>query len=91
MLPTDLAGAAGALVLVLALVLLLRAGLRHLPGRRPGAPSGAAMTVLGQLALDNKRRLLLVGCGEHRLLVLSGGTADSMLFCPPAPLPGAAS
>ena len=88
MVSTDLAGAAGTIVLLVALGLLLRIAPRLLAARRNAAAGDAALSLLGQLALDNRRRLLLVGYGEHRVLVLAGGAgADTMLFCPPGAVP----
>ncbi|MBE7211942.1 MAG: flagellar biosynthetic protein FliO [Gluconacetobacter diazotrophicus] len=92
MVPSDLAGAAGALLAVLALVWLLRLGLRVLPNgvaRRPPR-TGDGLLLVEQLFLGERRRLSLVRCGGGHVLVLSGGTVDAMLPWP-APAGGTPS
>ena len=42
--------------------------------RRPAA--GGALAVRDVLALDARRRLHLIRCGERRMLLLTGGTQD---------------
>jgi flagellar protein FliO/FliZ len=71
-----------ALAAVIGLVLLARRALALLP---PGfAPRsvpvrGGALALEQVLALDTRRRLVLVRCGERRLLLLTGGTRDLAL------------
>lgn len=80
---TDLLSAAGALALVIGLIVLLRFGSRFLGvARRPVATT--KLTLAGQLALDGRRRLHLVGCGSGQVLVLTGGVTDVMLAWPQA-------
>jgi flagellar biogenesis protein FliO len=67
--------AAAALVAVLALIWL--AGWAARVGgvaRRPA--SGGALTVQDVLALDARRRLHLIKCGDRRVLLLTGGAQD---------------
>jgi flagellar protein FliO/FliZ len=72
-----LLGAVAALAGVVALVLLLQRGARawRLPARRGGVP-GRRLALEETLALDPRRRLHLIRCGERRLLLLTGGGAD---------------
>lgn len=81
MFSSDLAGTTGALILVVALIVALRFGNRFLSARR-GSPNGTALATVAQLALDNRRRLQLVRCGDAHVLVLSGGTTDVLLPWP---------
>lgn len=91
----SLTTALGGLAVVLALVLLAaraaRAfGLGHaLPLRSGGAPGGQArrLVLAETLALDPRRRLMLVRCDGRDLLVLTGGAQDVLLPVPPAPAP----
>ena len=90
MLPvSDLLSAAGALVLVVGSIVLLRYGTRFVAGRRPRA-AGTPLWLAGQLGLDGRRRLHLVQCGSAQVLLLTGGASDVMLPWPPAGV-GAAS
>ena len=77
------AGALAALAGVIALVLLARRLVLLLPRRlmplAMTAPRDAAMSLEQVLALDARRRLLLVRCGERRVLLLTGGTQDVVL------------
>ncbi len=84
MLPvSDLLSAAGALVLVVGCIVLLRYGTRFLATRRPRA-AGTPLWLAGQLGLDGRRRLHLVQCGDAQVLLLTGGASDVMLPWPPA-------
>ena len=80
---SDLLSAAGALVLVLASIVLLRYGSRFVATRRPRA-AGTPLWLAGQLGLDGRRRLHLVQCGGSQVLLLTGGASDVMLPWPPA-------
>lgn len=83
---TGLLSAAAALAAVLgALVLALRgiraAGLARAGGRR--------LTVEEAVALDGRRRLVLVRCDGRGLLVLTGGAQEVVVgWLDPAPRPG---
>lgn len=77
----DLLSASGALLLVILLVFLLRHGARFLHPR--GAGGGARLMAVAQLGLDSKRRLQLVQCDGHQLVVLTGGASDMMMVWPP--------
>ncbi len=80
---SDLLSAAGALALVVGLIVLLRYGTRFVAARRPRA-GGTPLWLAGQLGLDNKRRLHLVQCGGAQVLLLTGGASDVMLPWPPS-------
>ena len=68
--------AAGALVAVAGLVLL--AG--HLARRAGFAPSGAGrLRMEAALALDARRRLVIVRCDGRALLLLTGGPQDQVV------------
>ncbi|WP_419730307.1 hypothetical protein [Lichenicola sp.] len=81
---TDLLSAAGALALVIGLIVLLRFGSRFV-GMGRLRPANTPLILAGQLALDGRRRLHLVGCGSGQVLVLTGGVTDVMLVWPQAP------
>ena len=85
---TDLLSAFGALVLVLALIVLLRFGTRFLGAMRPHN-AATPFRLAGQLGLDGRRRLQLVQCGDGQVLLLTGGASDIMLAWPPQPGPHA--
>ena len=75
-----LLGASAALIGVIALVLLARRVVLLLPrGLMPLALApvrGGPLALEQVLALDARRRLVLVRCGERRLLLLTGGAQD---------------
>ncbi|HET9018240.1 MAG TPA: flagellar biosynthetic protein FliO [Acetobacteraceae bacterium] len=75
--------AAAALAGVVALLLLLRVVLPRLPRSLLPvaiAPArGGVLAVEQVLALDARRRLVLVRCGGRRLLLLTGGPQDMTL------------
>lgn len=83
---SDLLSAAGALVLVLGAIVLLRYGSRFVAGRRPRA-AGTPLWLAGQLGLDGRRRLHLVQCGGSQVLLLTGGASDVMIPWPPSGAP----
>jgi flagellar protein FliO/FliZ len=70
--------AVGALVAVLALVLLGGRALRA-SGLAPGARPGARLGVQESLALDARRRLTLVRCDGRDVLLLTGGAQDQVV------------
>jgi flagellar protein FliO/FliZ len=73
---TDLPLAVLALLGVVGLILLARRAALLLP-RLPGATARAGPLRLEQtLALDTRRRLLLVRCGPRTVLLLTGGGQD---------------
>lgn len=82
--------ALAALAAVIGLVLLARSGLALLPRRLGGlaVPGRGGALVLEQvLALDARRRLIVVRCEGRRLLLMTGGTQDISLgwLDPPPP------
>ncbi len=79
---SELLSTAGALVLVVGSIVLLRYGARFVAARRPRA-GGVPLFLAGQLGLDGRRRLHLVQCGESQVLLLTGGASDVMLPWPP--------
>lgn len=80
--------AAAALLAVLGALLLAgraarAAGIGQRPGRR--------LAVEESLALDGRRRLLLLRCDDRRLLLLTGGAPDLVLgWLPPETTPSRA-
>ncbi|WP_159999898.1 flagellar biosynthetic protein FliO [Roseomonas sp. 18066] len=79
--------ALAALILVLALVLLAARAARRF-GFAPGVPGGLSGVARGQgrrlvlvesLALDTRRRLLLLRCDGRELLLVTGGPQDLFL------------
>jgi flagellar protein FliO/FliZ len=74
--PNDLAVAILALLGVVALILLARRAALRLPGLTSGAARAGPLQVEQTLALDARRRLLLVRCGARQLLLLTGGSQD---------------
>jgi flagellar protein FliO/FliZ len=75
-----------ALAGIVALLLLLARGARA-AGLAPRA-GGQRLRVEETLALDSRRRLLLVRVDGERLLLLTGGAADQSLGFLPAPKDG---
>jgi flagellar protein FliO/FliZ len=85
-LSASLPGIVAALLAVLALAVLVGRALRGtrlgggVPGRRP--------RIAESLALDPRRRLLLVACDDRHLLLLTGGPADLVVgWLAPTPAP----
>ena len=76
MTPTSLLAALLALLGVVGLILLARRAAVLLPGlaRLPGA--AGPLRLEQALALDARRRLLLVRCGGKKVLLLTGGGQD---------------
>jgi flagellar protein FliO/FliZ len=72
---TSILTAAAALIAVLALI-WLAGRMARLGGiaRRPA--SGGSLAVQDMLALDARRRLHLVKCGDRHVLLLTGGAQD---------------
>ncbi len=76
------AQAGGALAVVMVLLWLVARGLRA-SGLTPRA--GRRLAVQEVLALDTRRRLLLLRCDGREVLVLTGGSQDAVLGWLPAP------
>jgi flagellar protein FliO/FliZ len=77
-------GAAAALAAVLGLVLLAGRVLRA-AGLAPAAKGGGRLGVTETLALDARRRLVLVRCDGRDVLLLTGGPADQVVGWLPEP------
>ncbi len=86
-LPTPLLAVA-ALVAVLGLIWLLARAVRGagwVPGGpRPPGDTGPGLALAGSLALDPRRRVHLLRCGDRHVLVLTGGPQDLVLGWVPA-------
>jgi flagellar protein FliO/FliZ len=76
--------AAAALAAVLGLVLLAGRVLRA-AGLAPAAKAGGRLAVTEALALDARRRLVLVRCDGRDLLLLTGGVQDQVVGWLPEP------
>jgi flagellar biosynthetic protein FliO len=75
---TQLALTIPALAVVLAIA-LAGAWLARRFGLGRGAPGGTHIALIESLALDGKRRVHLIQCGDHRLLLATGGGSDILL------------
>jgi flagellar protein FliO/FliZ len=71
---TTLAALAAVLALIWGAGQLARAW--GLGVRRPAGRAGRKLSIEDALALDQRRRLVLVRCAERRVLLLTGGGAD---------------
>jgi flagellar protein FliO/FliZ len=79
--PITLLSAAGTLVLVLALLALVLRGLR---AAGAGRAAGRRLAVEEAVALDGRRRLVLLRCDGRGLLLLTGGAGDVVVgWLPP--------
>jgi flagellar biogenesis protein FliO len=78
----QIAMAAGALSVVLALIWLAHRAVRS--GALGLAPSGR-LRVVQSVALDARRRVVLLQCDGMEVLLLTGGTADLLLSAPITP------
>ena len=76
-----------ALVAVVAMILLVRVATRLLGPMTRGGAGQDKLALQATLALDPRRRLSLIRCEGHQLLLLTGGGADILLGW----LPGTAS
>ncbi len=74
--PISWIAAAGALAAVLGLILMAGKLARH-AGLAPQA--GKRLRVEESVALDTRRRLVLVRCDEKSLLLLTGGAQDQVV------------
>ncbi|CAH0236557.1 flagellar biosynthetic protein FliO [Roseomonas sp. CECT 9278] len=70
--------AAASLLAVIGLV-LLGARLLRASGFAPAAKPGARLGVQETLAIDPRRRLVLVRCDGREVLLLTGGTQDQVV------------
>lgn len=84
--PGYLGTAALALLAVVALILLLARGARRL-GLDQGDRPGRRLAVVEALALDHRRRLVLVRCDHGEHLLLLGGERDIVLRAAPEATP----
>ena len=75
---------AGALAAVVLLIWLLSRGLRR-GGLAPREGGRRRLAVREVLALDPRRRLLLLRCDGREVLVLTGGAQDAVLGWLPEP------
>lgn len=73
--PSSILVAIAALAAVLALI---RAGqlLLRRTGLAAPAATGRRLIIIEQLAIDPRRRLLMIGCDGRTLLLLTGGAQD---------------
>jgi flagellar protein FliO/FliZ len=79
---TAVIGLAIVLALVLGVARLVRA-LGLAPAQpQPGSGRARRLCLLESLHLDPRRRLLLARCGEHEVLILTGGPQDLLLTMP---------
>lgn len=71
------AALAGVIALILGAQFAVR---RYGPAARIApAQSGRLLAIEERLAIDPRRRLLLVRCGERRVLLLTGGAQDIII------------
>lgn len=85
--PDAVLTSAGALAAVL-LPLLLVAWLLRIRHRGHGRGAGRRLAIEEALALDTRRRLLLVRCDGRELLLLTGGSQDAVVgWLPERPTP----
>lgn len=82
--PTHWLTAGGALIAVVALI-LLAGRLARRAGLAPRA-DGARLRLEESLPLDARRRLLLVRCDGRALLLLTGGAQDQVVGWLPGPV-----
>lgn len=74
--------ALGALASVLALIWALAAAARRFglaPAARAACAGGVGLAVAASVALDPRRRAVLLRCGGGHVLVLTGGPQDLLL------------
>lgn len=77
----------GALLALGAVVALILLGARLLRGFRPAGMAAAAgrLSIAGSLALDAKRRVVMVRCDGRCVLVLTGPTDTVLGWLPDEP------
>ena len=71
--------AGGALAAVLGLIWLIQRVLTRAGLVRVANPALRMLGIEERMAIDAKRSLLLVRCGERRILLLTGGVADTVV------------
>ena len=71
--------AGAALAAVLALIWLIQRVLTRTGLVRVSNPAVRSLGIEERMAIDAKRSLLLVRCGERRILLLTGGVADTVV------------
>lgn len=72
--------ACSALMFVIVLLVCLKPLLKLVSPQRSGQKgANAALSLVGQMALDRTRRLSVVRYGSREVLVLTGGTQDVLL------------
>jgi flagellar protein FliO/FliZ len=81
----SLPGALAALLAVLALILLSGRGVRLLRNRGGLAGAGRRIDIRAAVAVDPRRRLVLVACDGHEVLLLTGGGQDLIVGWLPRP------
>ncbi|MDO9709348.1 flagellar biosynthetic protein FliO [Paracraurococcus lichenis] len=75
-------------IALLAILLPLWLIARALRGSRAGQKAGRRLAVEEALALDARRRLLLVRCDGREVLLLTGGAQDAVIgWLPPREAP----
>ncbi len=80
----DILTTIAALAAVIVMILLVRYGARFIGPVSRRAPSHGTLTLNASLPLDARRRLDLIGCQGHQLLLLTGGPTDIFLgWLPP--------
>jgi flagellar protein FliO/FliZ len=62
-------------------ILLIAATARfvQLCGWRPQSPSGRTLRLCESIALDTRRRVHLIQCGQRQVVVLTGGAQDLVI------------
>lgn len=82
----DILTVLAALAGVIVMILLVRFATRFIGmAPRRSSPQGA-LSLEASLSIDPRRRLSLVACRGHRLLLLTGGPSDVLLgWLPPSP------
>ncbi len=81
----DITWGIGALLCVLGLIWLVQKGVRS-HGLIGGSATGR-LRLVQSLAIDPKRRVVLVECDGNQVLLLVGGTTDLVLPLPQVPGP----
>lgn len=78
-------------VIVIALILLCRYGLKYLEPYLLRTRRTRHLAVLETLSLDQRRRISLIRCGDHEGVILTGGGSDIFLGWIPPHTPGTPS
>ena len=75
----DILTTLAALAAVIVMILLVRYGSRLVGWMPSRTAAPGVLSIEASLALDPKRRLCLVDCSGHRVLLLTGGPSDVLL------------